>query len=159
MTMMRYRCKEKKHLFNSYDANLLKQLTLCVQSEFPAILTHHFGVPSDIVKVMRPMFQYGNGPRRLSKLLRILHKKKYDDLQLQYYNSVQESFDNRKHEIQRFFGAPEQQFEPFSSFVDRSKYIRFRNLRNLFELRVHFRCRTIYLLDRRWINMPQCYTD
>ncbi|KAI9341091.1 hypothetical protein BD770DRAFT_386107 [Pilaira anomala] len=45
-----------------------------------------------MIKLMRPAFQHGIGPHRMSKILRIMHTERYDELQLQYYIAL----DNRR---------------------------------------------------------------
>lgn len=86
----RYICKgAEKHTFNGYDEGLMNRLDLSLQSEFPAVLTHRSGVSKDLVKMMRPAFQNGVGPHRLTTMLRIMHTERYDELQLQYYTTLE----------------------------------------------------------------------
>lgn len=71
---------------------IMKQINLDLQAEFPAVLTHKSGVSKSMIKLMRPAFQHGIGPHRMSKILRIMHTERYDELQLQYYIAL----DNRR---------------------------------------------------------------
>ena len=87
---LRYRCtnKETPHTFNGYDGDLMRQLPKVFAKEFPAILTECSGISTKLAKLMRPLFQSGVGPHRLSKVLRVMHTERFDELQLQYYEKM-----------------------------------------------------------------------
>lgn len=69
---------------------------------------------------MRPLFQHGVGPHRLSKILRIMHTQRFDELQFVYYNGINNYRPNVASQL--FKGQGPQKFEPFSDFFDQSKY-------------------------------------
>jgi hypothetical protein len=85
----RYICqnKEKRHSFNGYDKSLMNT-PLRFQADFPAVLTHQSEISKPLFKLMRASFQHGMGPYRFEKVIRIMMMEKFDELQLQYYISV-----------------------------------------------------------------------
>jgi hypothetical protein len=93
---VRYRCRNKseKNTFDGCNPALIRQLPLSLQAEFSAVLSHRSGLSKILCKFMRPFFQHGIGPHRLSKILQILPTKKYDELQLQYYDTVDHEVQN-----------------------------------------------------------------
>lgn len=123
---VRYRCTNDKtpHSFNGYDKGLVQQLPRIYAKEFPAILTESSGISTKLAKLMRPLFQSGVGPQRLSKVLRVMHTEHFDELQFQYYNKMVEKLQNptmidclRK---KRDGGSVS--YDEFSSFGDKQKY-------------------------------------
>lgn len=122
---LRYRClnKSKNHSFNGYHPDLVRQLPLKVQAEFPAVLTHRSGISKMLAKIMRPLFQHGIGPHRLSKVLRVLHTERYDELQLQYYaNASDEVYKPSIRTSVLGLHKDPSKFEEFSNFEDKKKY-------------------------------------
>ncbi|OBZ82404.1 hypothetical protein A0J61_09548, partial [Choanephora cucurbitarum] len=87
---LRYQCtnKETPHTFNGYDGDLMHQLPRVYAKEFPAILTECSGISTKLAKLMRLLFQSGVGPHRLSKVLRVMHTERFDELQLQHYEKM-----------------------------------------------------------------------
>lgn len=73
----------------------------------------------ELVELMRPLFQHGNGPHRLGKILRILHKARYDKLQLQYYSRINEVMSERSISKQM---QPNKIYPQFSDFNDKMQY-------------------------------------
>jgi hypothetical protein len=69
---------------------------------------------------MRPLFQHGIGPHRFSKILRILHKERYDELQLQYYSTVHEKANSTAGRF--YFPGGAKDIVRFSSFGDPDQY-------------------------------------
>ncbi|KAL9546075.1 hypothetical protein MBANPS3_006840 [Mucor bainieri] len=117
---VRYECSNPQgaHSFNSYDDGIVKQLDLRVQADFPAVLTSRSGASKQLIKLMRPAFQHGVGPHPLSKILRVLHTKRYDQLQLQYYYvAIDKILD--KNGIQAYIPKKEP-IEEFSAFDDKN---------------------------------------
>lgn len=114
---IRYICKgEKRHTFNGYDEKLMKNLPPNLQAQFPAVLTHRFAVSKTLVKFMRPAFQHGIGPHRLAKMFRVMQTERYDNLQLEYYTTVDHRKQNRT--INSFFGADQSILE-FPKYNDK----------------------------------------
>lgn len=117
---MRYKClnHQGSHSFNGYDDEIVKQLDFRIQADFPAILTYRSGISKPLAKLMRPPFQHGMGPHRLSKILRVLHTERYDELQLQYYATLDKKQD--KPGIQSYWVT--KRFSEFSGFADPKGY-------------------------------------
>ncbi|CAO3657291.1 unnamed protein product [Mucor hiemalis] len=104
--------KSKRHSFNGTDERLIRQLSLTLQTEFPAILTYNSGISKRLSKLMRILFQNAVGPHRLSKILRVLQTEKFDEIQLQYYETIGKRI--------AFQGL--QNYEEFCTFRDKSNY-------------------------------------
>ncbi|GAA5803754.1 hypothetical protein HPULCUR_009238 [Helicostylum pulchrum] len=110
-------CRTK---FSGCDQDIVKQLNPGHQRAFPAILTHKSGISKDLCNVMRPLFQHGVGPNRLSKVIRILYTQRFDELQFVYYNGINDFKPNVASQLLN--GAESQTFDQFSNFSDRMKY-------------------------------------
>ncbi|KAG2192239.1 hypothetical protein INT47_009231, partial [Mucor saturninus] len=119
---MNYRCMNKncKKTFSGYNQSIIKQLNPGHQRAFPAILTHKSGISKDLSNTMRPLFQHGVGPHRLSKILRIMHTQRFDELQFVYYNGINDYKPNVASQLCKR-NIP-QNFEQFSDFFDKAKY-------------------------------------
>lgn len=119
---MNYRCVRAacKKTFSGYDQGLIKQLNVGHQRAFPAILTHKSGISKELSNTMRPLFQHGIGPHRLSKIIRIMHTQRFDELQFVYYNGISNFKPNVASQLSN--GNGPQQFEQFSDFFDKMKY-------------------------------------
>ncbi|KAI9260268.1 hypothetical protein EDC94DRAFT_648927 [Helicostylum pulchrum] len=119
---MNYRCTRAvcRTTFSGCDQDIVKQLNPGHQRAFPAILTHKSGISKDLCNVMRPLFQHGVGPHRLSKVIRILHTQRFDELQFVYYNGINDFKPNVASQLLN--GAESQTFDQFSNFSDRMKY-------------------------------------
>jgi hypothetical protein len=110
---------------NGYHEDLISQLPAYFQAEFPAVLTHRSGMLKKLVHLMGPLFQHGLGPHRFHKIIRVLHKEKYDEMQLQYYTEIKHHKNNNT--LSRYFkpthnGSQNQNFKEFSSFDDKKQY-------------------------------------
>ncbi|KAI7874434.1 uncharacterized protein EV154DRAFT_569718 [Mucor mucedo] len=123
---VKYKCTNDKtpDSFNGYDKGLVQQLPRIYAKEFPAILTESSGISTRLAKLMRPLFQSGVGPQRLSKVLRVIHTEHIDELQFQYYKKMVEKLQNptmidclRK---KRDGGSVS--YDEISSFGDKQKY-------------------------------------
>lgn len=97
----------------------MKQIHLNLQAEFPAVLTHRSGISKSLIKIMRPAFQHGIGPHRLAKMLRIMHTKRHDELQLQYYIAIDQQRSNTG--ITSFFGTAIN-YPEFPKYNDKASY-------------------------------------
>ena len=58
------------------------QLPKVYAKEFLVILTECSGISTKLAKLMRPLFQTGAEPHRLSRVLRVMHTERFDELQL-----------------------------------------------------------------------------
>jgi hypothetical protein len=129
----RYECRNCKKSYNGHDKQVLKQLPLQLQAEFPAYLTHRSGVSKDLGSLLRICVQNSLGPKRFQKLLRELHMLKHDRLEYQYLNAVKHRIKKPKMlangDIDRI-KMPITPFSPFSckdlyaGFVPTATYIR-----------------------------------
>ncbi|KAG2191844.1 hypothetical protein INT47_009991, partial [Mucor saturninus] len=117
---MRYKCrnKDKTHTFDGCNPALVRQLPLNLQAEFPAVLTHRSGLSKVLCKLMRPLFQHGIGPHRMAKVLRVMHTEKYDELQLQYYATLDSETEN----LSILSMLQPKNYPEFSKFGDKMKY-------------------------------------
>lgn len=97
----------------------MKQISLNLQAEFPAVLTHRSGISKNLIKMMRPAFQHGIGPHRLAKMLRIMHTERYDELQLRYYIAMDQQKSSTN--ITSFFG-PAINYPEFPKYNDKATY-------------------------------------
>jgi len=119
---MNYQCtkNECKRSFSGCDQGIVKQLNPGHQRAFPAILTHKSGISKNLFDMMRPLFQHGVGPHRLSKVIRIVHAQRFDELQFVYYSSLCDYKPSVADQLLRR-DIPII-FEQFSDFSDKSKY-------------------------------------
>src|ERR1700741_5298699 len=76
---MRYRCKNKtcSKTLNGYDSQILRQLPLRLQAEFPAYFTHKSAVSKKVGDLLRICMQNATGPQRFAKILREIHKMRH----------------------------------------------------------------------------------
>ncbi|KAG2206553.1 hypothetical protein INT47_008570 [Mucor saturninus] len=116
----RYKCRKKdvKHTFDGCNPALIRQLPLHLQAEFPVVLSHRSGLSKMLFKLMRPLFQHGIGPHRMSKVLRVMHTEKYDELQLQYYTTL--DHDAQSPSVLSMLQS--RQYPEFSQFKDKMQY-------------------------------------
>ncbi|KAI8645450.1 hypothetical protein BD408DRAFT_429705 [Parasitella parasitica] len=95
MLTSRFVCsKSAQHNFTGYDNNIIRQLPLRVQNDFPALLTLKSGLSSSLVNLIRPLMQNSAGPGRIHKILREIHRLRYDNLQFQYLDAALEYKDS-----------------------------------------------------------------
>lgn len=124
MLTSRFVCsKSDKHNYTGYDSDLIQQLPLRVQSDFPALLTLKSGISKLLVNLIRPLMQNSVGPGRIHKVLRENHRLRYDELYFQYLDAAydfQHSLDERQ---KRFsFGYAPDKIADFSEFEDSIGY-------------------------------------
>ncbi|KAJ7099007.1 ribonuclease H-like domain-containing protein [Mycena epipterygia] len=94
----RYRCPECTNptsgkttvTFNSWDSRILAKLPPALATEFPARLSHHSAISHKTFGYMRSCFQNGMGPKPFSDAIRMCYLQRYDELQLQYLQSIAE---------------------------------------------------------------------
>ncbi|KAL9536765.1 hypothetical protein MBANPS3_012383, partial [Mucor bainieri] len=117
---LRYRCSMQncKKKYNAHDDQIIEQLPMELQMEFPAVLTHRAGVSKAVANLYRPCIQNSVGPERFQKIIREQHHLKHDRLELQYLlakvNQRNSAFENSG------FNFPP--VEPFSNFDDPKGY-------------------------------------
>lgn len=79
---------DRKHNYTDYDSDLIQQLSLRVQSGFPALLTLKTGISTLFVNLIRPLMQNSVGLGRIHKVLREDHHLMYDRLYFQYIDAA-----------------------------------------------------------------------
>lgn len=92
----RYRCPQCKHpktgkatvTWRSWDRRILNNLPPALAAEFPAVLTHRSGISKEVFSWMRSCIQNGMGVKQISDSLRVQHLLRYDELHLQYLDSL-----------------------------------------------------------------------
>ncbi|KAI7887063.1 uncharacterized protein EV154DRAFT_485029 [Mucor mucedo] len=116
-----FRCCDSKcgASYNAHDPEIIEQLPLELQVEFPAVLSHRGGISKVIADLLRPCIQNSVGPERFQKILRELHVLHHDRIELQYLLS---EYKKRNGISQYFATSPP---ERFSSFNDQKKYAGF----------------------------------
>jgi len=112
-----YKCNKCSCRIIGTDTELIRQLPIIAQTEFPAFLTKRSGISRDLADLMRPLVQSSTGPLRLSNILQELHLKRYDTLQFQYLANYKYRVDNSSSLISLPVPAPE-----FSKFNDKDGY-------------------------------------
>jgi hypothetical protein len=92
----RYRCPQCKHpktgkatvTWRSWDHRILNVLPPALAAEFPALLTHRSGISKAVFSWMCSCIQNGMGVKQILDSLRVQHLLCYDELHLQYLNSL-----------------------------------------------------------------------
>lgn len=92
----RYRCPQCKHpktgkatvTWRSWDRRILNVLPPVLAAEFPALLTHRSGISKAVFSWMRSCIQNGMGVKQVSDSLRVQYLLHYDELHLQYLDSL-----------------------------------------------------------------------
>lgn len=115
---VRCRCSEQGCgiALNVHDARIIEQLPFDLQLEFPAILTHKYGMSKNLANLLRPCIQNAVGPKKFQKILSELHHLYHDRLELQYL-----VYELRKRNSNRSYfvhNAP----ALFSNFNDQTMY-------------------------------------
>jgi hypothetical protein len=101
--------------FNSYDQRILDILPPQLRLEFPAMITHRSAIDDTVFALMRTCFQNGMGAKQFSDALRTLHIRRFDHLQIQFYEmALSESVMRSPSDI-----------KAWSSFEDRDGYAGF----------------------------------
>ncbi|MGB9152083.1 MAG: hypothetical protein WCD70_03240 [Alphaproteobacteria bacterium] len=117
---MRYRCKNKtcSKTLNGYDSQILRQLPLRLQAEFPAYFTHKSAVSKKVGDLLRICMQNATGPQRFAKILREIHKMRHHRLELRYLDAVRQEVESPT----MLGGFKDVKPKVFSKFEDMSKY-------------------------------------
>ncbi|KAK0496169.1 hypothetical protein EDD18DRAFT_1106046 [Armillaria luteobubalina] len=86
------------------------KVTIC---QFPAHLTHHSGMSDSVLTLMRCCFQNGMGAKQFSDSLRVLHRHRYEMLEVEYLQTIES----------RARASPSlcQTYEPFPLFNDKTE--------------------------------------
>ncbi|CAO3624567.1 unnamed protein product [Mucor hiemalis] len=117
---MRYKCKNNidgnRHTFMGYAKEIVRQLPVRFQADFPAVLTYKSGFSTPLLRSLRPVFQNATGPHRMNQILRVRHTELYDITQLQYYDAIVELKEER---------ATKARLLGFSNYVDENRYPEF----------------------------------
>ena len=91
----------------------MKQLPRSLAMEFPTHLTHRSGVSNAVFALMRCCFQNGMGAKQFSDAINVMHRRRYDMLEVQYLQTIQERA--------RMARWMKQTFKPFPAFTDKSE--------------------------------------
>lgn len=92
----RYHCKEclnpksgkKSTTFMSWDSRIIASLPKALSLEFPAVLTHRSALSAPVFALQQGVFQTEMGTKQFGDMLRVLHVRKYDLLQIQYLEMI-----------------------------------------------------------------------
>ncbi|KAG8937951.1 hypothetical protein FRC03_007736 [Tulasnella sp. 419] len=92
---MRYRCRKCVNpksgkstvTFLSWDPAILASLPPSLACEFPAKLTHRSGVSNQVFTLLRSCLQNGLGAKAFSDMLRTLHRRHFDMLQIHIWST------------------------------------------------------------------------
>ncbi|KAG2216224.1 hypothetical protein INT45_006930 [Circinella minor] len=103
---------------SAYNNQILMQLPLHLQEEFPAYLTQRTGIFKDLGDVFRSCIQNAIGPKCFQKVLQEIQKLTHAQLEFQYYNYLKTRCAN--HTIDKISNPPKLK-ESFS-FNDKSGY-------------------------------------
>lgn len=131
----RYRCPEcvnpksgkKTVTFHSWDSRILAMLPPSLAAEFPARLSHRSAISNTTFGYMRSCFQNGMGAKQFSDAIRMRHLQRYDELQLQYLQSIATgaSFSNWTGEkFKAFLPFEDSSNEGYHGFVPSSQWFR-----------------------------------
>ncbi|KAF6763328.1 hypothetical protein DFP72DRAFT_1164252 [Ephemerocybe angulata] len=107
----RYRCRECRCTFRSWDKQVLSLLPPSIAHEFPARLSHRSGVSKSLLEWVRSCFRSGMGANQVSDALRSQHRLRYDMLQVQFLHHLAS---------RRLDGWMERKYHSFPEFEDRS---------------------------------------
>jgi hypothetical protein len=93
----RYRCRHCIHpktgkrgtvTWRSWDCRILAVLPAPLAAEFPAYLSHRTAISKALFEWMRSCFQNGMGPKQFSDAVRVQHLLCYDELHMQYLDTL-----------------------------------------------------------------------
>jgi hypothetical protein len=87
---MRYRCNtcHPRSTFQSWDPRILSLLPAPLAEQFPALLSHRSGMSKKLFAMMRCSFQNGVGAKQFSDSLNVLHRRRYEMLEVQYMETI-----------------------------------------------------------------------
>ncbi|KAF7971123.1 hypothetical protein HWV62_21994, partial [Athelia sp. TMB] len=88
-------------------------------AEFPAQLSHRSAISSPVFALMRACFNYGDGSKQFSHILRILHHRHFSQLHVQYLEGI---IFRKKCHLDAEISEP---YEPFGTFSDATGYAGF----------------------------------
>ncbi len=109
---VRYKCNCCSGTYQSWDSRVLSRLPEPLATQFPAHLTHRSGMSDSVFTMMRCCFQNGMGAKQFSDSLRVMHRRRYEMLEVQYLQTIQA----------RAKGSASfnQIFEPFPAFNEKN---------------------------------------
>lgn len=113
-------CDKCQATYNDHDHEIIEQLPLEMQIEFPAVFnTQRGAISKAVADLLRPCTQNSVGPERFQKILRELHVLRHDRTELQYLLNEY----RKKNGLYQFFStSPSEDFSPFD---DKKKYAGF----------------------------------
>ena len=113
---VRYKCNtcSPASTFQSWDPAVIMQLPHSLAAEFPAHLSHRSGVSTAVFAMMRCCFQNGMGAKQMSDAINVLHRRRYEMLEVQYLRMIQERAG--------MAAWMNKTFLPFPSFTDQGPY-------------------------------------
>ena len=110
----RLKCTNCKASLSEISPSFISQLPQIIQDQFPCELSKRSGLDKDIVSIMRPSFQHGMGPHSFRQLLVEMHKKRFNQFELDYYRIIEDRIQKKSIDRSKVAG--------FSVFSDKSKY-------------------------------------
>ncbi|SJL13795.1 uncharacterized protein ARMOST_17243 [Armillaria ostoyae] len=86
----RYHCNQSEcgKTYQGWAPPILKVLPNWLSDEFPFHLTHRCGLSDSLVALLRSSFQRGVGPSPFTKMIRLFHVRKYEQLHVQYLEMI-----------------------------------------------------------------------
>lgn len=84
----RFFCGQCQKTYQSWSPAILESLPTMVAAQFPFHLTYRSGVTDGLFALLRSSFQRGLGPTPFADMIRTFHIRRYEQLQLQFYEMV-----------------------------------------------------------------------
>ncbi|THU80100.1 hypothetical protein K435DRAFT_874751 [Dendrothele bispora CBS 962.96] len=100
-----------------HHPDILKQLPPDLADEFPAFLTHRSGIDKGLLALIRAGVAHRVSSNAWEDILRELHLREHDILELRYLHSIQ---DQQKYNEK--WNIAQTKYIPFSAFDDRTQY-------------------------------------
>ena len=112
----RYRCNACRPVktFQSWHPDVMAKLPRSLVAEFPAHLSHRSGMSTGLFAFMRCCFQNGMGARQFSDAINVMHRRKYEMLEVQYIRII--------HKRSSAAQWMDKTFPPFPQFTDRGPH-------------------------------------
>ncbi|KAK0500418.1 hypothetical protein EDD18DRAFT_1438914 [Armillaria luteobubalina] len=110
---VRYKCNCCAVTLQSWDTHVLAKLPVMLAGQFPAHLTHRSGMSDSVLTLMWCCFQNGMGAKQFSDSLQVLHRRRYEMLEVEYLQTIES----------RARASPSlcQTYEPFPLFNDKTE--------------------------------------
>ncbi|PBK95300.1 hypothetical protein ARMGADRAFT_795222 [Armillaria gallica] len=109
---VQYKCNCCAVTLQSWDTRVLAKLPETLAGQFPAHLTHRSGMSDSVLTLMRCCFQNGMGAKQFSDSLRVMHRRRYEMLEVEYLQIIESRA--------RTSTSLHQMYEPFPPFDDKT---------------------------------------